>query len=557
MRNTTTKSESTSPAFSDNSNRSTKSITALVLAIAILVPLLAMIPTWHGYRVQRAPEKIFMGFRYMSDDHYSYASFASQSAEEGKLFTQNRFTTEPQQGRYLLLYMWLVGKISQLTGLGIAGSWELARLLAGVAFMLAAWAFTATLFEDTRKRLLAYILVGFSGGIGWLIYPFIAQMIKASPDGYLKDPLNFQWNWSTFGSMLTPLWVAPAAILLVCAYLIAGNRRTLRKVLGIVLPPLIWFMHPYTGIAAYLTFGLFLLMPVFDSVWRLERIPWAGVQERMATVWPVLLSVVFVLAYILWARQDHVYAVSAQRVFVWTPTYSIFLYPFAYGLLLPLALYGIRWSGALPRYARDILLAWLFAATILSVNPFLAGVKFQYLVHLPLALFAAHGLLELRSRSPFVGNMLEGVGALLIATLLFLNSGLVIVKDFPSTASDNSIFLSASQISAMRFLKEQPSGNVLSSVVSGNRIAWLAAKNVYLGHWFLTIDRDRKLAEVQAFFGPQLSVEQKRAFLTAHQIRYVYYGPIERSVGPIDPALGLKTLYDQDGVTIYDVPDGF
>jgi hypothetical protein len=109
----------------------------------------------------------------------------------------------------------------------------------------------------------------------------------------------------------------------------------------------------------------------------------------------------------------------------------------------------------------------------------------------------------------------------------------------------------------MRFLKEQPSGNVLSSVASGNRIAWLAAKNVYLGHWFLTIDRDRKLAEVQAFFGPQLSVEQKRAFLTAHQIRYVYYGPIERSVGPIDPALGLKTLYDQDGVTIYDVPDGF
>ena len=153
--------------------------------------------------------------------------------------------------------------------------------------------------------------------------------------------------------------------------------------------------------------------------------------------------------------------------------------------------------------------------------------------------------------------MLKGVGALLIATLLFLNSGLVIVKDFPSTASDNSIFLPASQISAMRFLKEQPSGNVLSSVASGNRIAWLAVKNVYLGHWFLTIDRDRKLAEVQAFFGPQLSVEQKRAFLTAHQIRYVYYGPIERSVGPIDPALGLKTLYDQDGVTIYDVPDGF
>ena len=373
-------------------------------------------------------------------------------------------------------------------------------------------------------------------------------------DGYLKDPFNFQWNWSTFGSMLTPLWVAPAAILLLCAYLIAGNRRKLRLSLGVVLPPLIWFMHPYTGIAAYATFSVFLLLPVFRAAWHLERVPWQAVRERLMTVWPMLLSVVFVLAYIVWARQDQVYAISAQRVFSWTPTYSIFLYPFAYGLLLPLALYGIKWSKSLPDHARDILIAWMIASTVLSLNPFLAGVKFQYLVHLPLAFFAAHGLLELRRRSLYVKQVLTGMGALLIGTLLFLNSALLIVKDFPSTPTDTNIFLSHAELGAMRFLKEQPPGNVLSSASAGNRIAWLAAKNVYVGHWFLTIGQDKKLSEVQAFFGPRLSVDQKRDWLASQQIRYIYHGPIERNVGSVDPALGVTKIYDLNGVAIYTVP---
>src|SRR5688572_3194715 len=420
--------------------------------------------------------------------------------------------------------------------------------------MLLAWCFSGLLYEDVRKRLLTYMFVAFSGGIGWILYLVAMPWIRGVDDGYLKDPFNFQWNWSTFGAMVTPLWVAPAAILLLCAYLIAGKRRKLRLSLGIVLPPLIWFMHPYTGIAAYATFCVFLLLPVFRSAWHLERVPWQAVRERLMTVWPMLLSVVFVLAYIVWARQDQVYAISAQRVFSWTPTYSIFLYPFAYGLLLPLALYGINWSASLHDHARDILLAWLVASTILSLNPFLAGVKFQYLVHLPLALFAAHGLLELRCRSSYVKQVLTGIGALLIGTLLFLNSALLIVKDFPSTPTDTNIFLSHAELDAMRFLKEQPPGNVLSSASAGNRIAWLAAKNVYVGHWFLTIEQDKKVAEVQAFFDPRLSPEQKRSWLTGKEIRYIYYGPVERSAGAVDPSLGSVTIYDQNGVTIFAVP---
>jgi hypothetical protein len=191
---------------------------------------------------------------------------------------------------------------------------------------------------------------------------------------------------------------------------------------------------------------------------------------------------------------------------------------------------------------------------VLSLNPFLAGVKFQYLVHLPLALFAAHGLLELRCRSPHVKNLLKGVGAILVGALLFLNSALLIFKDYPSTQNDNAIFLSQAEIGAMKFLKDQAPGNVLSSASAGNRIVWLAAKKVYVGHWFLTIDPDKKVSEVKAFFDPRLSTEQKRSWLTSREIRYIYYGRVERSAGVVDPSLGLATIYDQNGVMIFAVP---
>ena len=513
-----------------------------------------MLPTWYGYLAQRPPQKIFMGFRFMAEDHNSYATFVNESAEEGKLFFENRYTTEPQKGRFLLLYMWLVGKISRITGLGVVGSWELARLVSGFVFMLVTWCFASLLFDDLRKRFLAYMFVAFSGGIGWLVYPLMMHWIRGMNDGVLKDPFNLQWNWSTFGSMTTPLWVAPAALLLFCAYLIGGPRRKLRQSLGIILPPLIWFMHPYTGISAYATFLLFPLVPVFRSAWHLERVSWQPVRERLATVWPMLVSVVIVLVYIVWARQDQVYALSAQRVFSWTPTYSLFLYPFAYGLVLVLALFGIKWGDSLPAHARDILLAWLVASTILSLNPFLAGVKFQYLVHMPMAFLAANGLLELRCRSPWVKNFLKGGGAVLVGTLLFLNSALLVVKDYPSTWRDATIFLSQPEIDAMKFLKDQSPGNVLSSASAGNRIAWLAAKKVYVGHWFLTIDYDRKVWEVHEFFDQQKSVDEKREWLASRQIRYIYYGPTERSQGGVDPGLGLAPIYAQNGVTIYAVP---
>lgn len=527
-----------------------------VVLIAVLVPLLSSAPSVDAYLKQHSPDRIFLGFRFTSNDHYTYATFVEQAADEGRLFMENRLTTEPQKGRMLLVFMWLAGQIRHVTGLGTPATWELLRILTGTALLLAVWRFTGLLFRDTYHRMLAYVFVAFAGGVGWFLYLLTGAPGPSITLPYLRDAFNHQWSWSTFGSMLMPLWVASAALFLCCAGLVANDLKNakVRTVLLLTLPPLIWFIHPYTGMAAYLAFGLYPVVPVASALWRTEPIPWVHFAENLKRIIPALLSFIVVGFYIAWARQDLVYAAAAQHVFVWNPSYSVFLYPFGYGLLLPLSLYGLKWGRSLPAPAREIMIAWLTSAVILAVNPFLSGVKFQFLVHLPLALFAAHGAVELRRRTIWAKRMSAGVPAMVLGVLLFLNAPLTLIKEMPSTATNPDIYLSSAEIEGMKWLKNLPAGNVLCTSKAGNRIAWLGAKKVYVGHWFLTLNHDQKEAEVEAFFNSRGYGEQKRAWLTQKQIRYVYVGPDERVLGGMDPLLGLRSIYEKEGVTIFEVP---
>jgi hypothetical protein len=527
------------------------------VAVALLVPLLSAVPTWHAYRAERPPDRVFLGFRFMAGDHYQYASFIRQAADEGRFAMENRFTTEPQKGRFVLLFLWITGMVGRVTGLGPPGAWEVMRIVSGAGLLLGIWALAGLCFSEPRGRLLAYLMVAFSGGVGWVLTPFqdLFPPIPGLPG--MKDPFNFQWNWSTFASTLIPLWVAPSALFVGCLLvLLGGDRRPpwLRWAAGLLGLPAVWLMHPYTGFAAYAALVLFAAAPALGALARAEAIPWAGVRRSAAAALPFLASLVVVAAYVLWAREDPVFARTSRHGLLWSPAYSMALYPLSYGLLLPLALYGMRWSGGIPEGPRHVLGSWLGAAAGFAANPFFAGVKFQYLVHAPLALYAAHGVLELRRRSGRARALSRGIPGVLLGALLFVNAPLTLFKDLPATATDREIFLSEAEIDAMRFLETQPPGAVLCTERSGNRIPYLARKVVFLGHWFLTLDNAGKASAVSAFFDASVPAEAKARFLRDQRIRYVYYGPSERSLGPMPSLPGVETIYDRGGVAVHRAP---
>jgi len=81
-------------------------------------------------------------------------------------------------------------------------------------FLIGAWFFTKLYFASERERLLAYVLIAFSGGMDGS-RPSCPRGLSRDQVYGVTDPFNYQWNWSTFGTMATPFWLIPSGLLLV------------------------------------------------------------------------------------------------------------------------------------------------------------------------------------------------------------------------------------------------------------------------------------------------------------------------------------------------------
>jgi hypothetical protein len=496
---------------------------------------------------------VFLGFRHQMNDHFQYAAFARQARDGSGLLMENPFTAEEQRPSYLLPFLWAVGVAARATGASIPAVWEVFRLAGGVLYVLAFWRLAGHYVREERRRLLVTALFAAGGGLDWIATLLVPVVPPLAP---LEGAYEQFWNWSAFGSMALPNWTWPAAtFLLACE--IELSRPPGADLLLLVLLALVWFLHPYTGMVAYLAFGLVPAVPVAAAFAARRRPAWALLLRRRLR--PALVAVaafVPVAAYLLWARGEPVFAITSERGFSYTDRFSLWWYPLSYGLLLPLGAVGLRALAGEESPRRDLLLAWLVAAFVLSVNPFYAGVKFQYLVFPPLALLAGIGLLRLWDGSGRARRLLAVPRVrVALGLLLFLNAPIALARRPATPDTIPGLYMNGAEIDAMRWLGDQPQGVVMSAFWSGARLPWLAGKKVYLGHWFLTPSANRKAQDMLRFFSPRAPTPAKRSILEQSRIRYVYVGPLERNLGSVDPDLPLTKIYDERGVQIYRVLD--
>ena len=192
---------------------------------------------------------------------------------------------------------------------------------------------------------------------------------------------------------------------------------------------------------------------------------------------------------------------------------------------------------------------------LLSVNPWSAGVKFQYLVFPPLCVLAVRGFFMLRgSRAGFRRLTRKPVVAAAGLMLLFLNAPVSLWRDLPRPGVEPFAFAPQADMNAMRWLASRPDGPVFCHHRTGGLIPWLAGKKVFAGHWFMTPDYNAAVPLSVEFYHPYISLERKRQILAGSGARYVFRGKLESLTGDVDPALGLARIYDQDGVSIWEVP---
>src|SRR5438105_1795999 len=124
---------------------------ALAVMAAVSLPylfLLAITP----------PGRVFWGFVNNPDDHCVYLAWMRQ-AESGRFFLQNLFTGDPQPGRTINLFFWLLGVLARITHLPLSLAYHLARFGFGALLLVLVYYLAALLTEDTHSRRAAFAFV--------------------------------------------------------------------------------------------------------------------------------------------------------------------------------------------------------------------------------------------------------------------------------------------------------------------------------------------------------------------------------------------------------------
>jgi|GEM_PF-3507538 len=518
------------------------------LFLIVFVPALTILPAISGYLRSAPPQSNFLGVNIsVPDDHYQYFVFAAQARDEGRFFFRNPLTTESQtNGRYILLYCWLLGRVSRL-GLDIPVANILLQYFFGLCFLSLSWLLMGHFEICGRARRMAFVLLSCSGGLLWLLESLKRWLPEQLFSKAMID-LNYLRGFTTISYMYQPLRFSAYVfwMLTVIAFLrfVTGKGivRWVWLVTGEFSFLVTFFIHPYTTIAFLGMWGFWVALPGFQLK--------GAVFFRRLTEALFLLGPPFVVIHLYqkWASEDLVYNITSEYIYTRGLSTPILVMAAWWGIHLFIAYHGLKQRPQADGKHFDLLLSWILGPAILSTATFLSGQKYIPFPFFPLCVLAGMGLERIMEKN-IQGKRLRIVFIVILAMILSIDHVKYLYQRVLK-APENYLYASKAEMDAFRFLRQSPRWVVLCGIDSGVVVAWQTGKDVYLGHPFLTIDSERKQNDVSLFFNPSFSPEMKKEFLRRQGIRYIYYGPWESMLGKLDPQLGLRVVFKEGAVTV-------
>ncbi|MFB0546083.1 MAG: hypothetical protein ACETWB_04165, partial [Anaerolineae bacterium] len=535
-----------------------------VVALALLILTLSSLPYALGYAVS-SPSLTFDGSLLNTEDYHSYLSKMQQGAR-GDWRCRLLSTPEDHEGAYLQTFYIALGHLSTWTGLSLAQTYHLARLIFGLVLLLVSYLFIAFFLRRRAMRWVAYLLVCFSSGLGWLVH----TIAPTQPGGI--SPLDFWFmDAYTFFTIFTVphFCLAVTSLLLAFTWLLSYFRTyRVRYVVGAALSAVILgAVHPFTILAFAAVSAVYCLL-----LWCLRRqIP---LRESLAVATAGLAPGPILVYYYHAFRTDPVLRGWQAQNF--TPSPPPLYYVSGYGLVLFLAVLGSLHTirevarvrgrplakaigGALfsqtfhQKGERELFpLVWVITVAILSYLPLALQRRMIEGVHIPLCILAAVGLLRgvlpTIYRSRFLGRVTELLAYdrrrarlfmlnLLVAFTVPSNLYLLASTSLAVLQHNPALFHTGAENEAIDWLKDHGSwtDTVLSSYLIGGYITARIGHRVFWGHWDGTVDLADKRKMVEAFFEARTSDRARRAILEKYNVAYLFYGPQERRLGDFSP----------------------
>ena len=521
------------------------------LLLGALALTLASGPYLYGW-LNTPTGSAYSGLTSNIDDCLVYFSWMLE-AGRGHVLHHNLFSTEAQNPKLLYIWFVLLGLLAKAIGLPLA--FHLGRILGGAALLCAVvWLLQETV-QSERGRKLAFALVCFSSGFGWLGGGYNPE--KA----FTGQPIDtFQPEAITFLSLYySPLFAPMTALMVVFFASLLKSERTGKLTdlwpacaAGAVLGN----SHTYDVVqllAVAWVYKLFTLLPPFETQYgnANKKASWARLLIATAACLPTT-------AYTAWAsRVDPLFKARA-----WTNegTYTPALWWVLLGFGLPLiyALFSKPFSNppsneihpwpqvmtldhqALLRGTRKrFLFVWLLVGIAVAYLPVPFQRKMLMGAHLPICLLAGVGLDALTAR---LSGDFPKIAALFGVLLTVPSNVLYLLADIGRLEANSGTtarrpYLSADDQKVLAYLKEHAAQTdavlVSPDPTSIKRyplsfephlnayVAGWSGVICYNGHWSETLSYRSKNSAALRFLDARTDDSLRKQFLTENQIRYV------------------------------------
>ncbi len=537
------------PAARDRTALAARLIAAATLAL-VFAPYI-----W-GY-LNAPPGMVFMGFADHPYDQNVYLSYIQQAAE-GKLHTCRDHTLEPQARAWFNPFTLILGRAARITGATPLQVYYAAIALYAILLLRVVYWFASLFTADRRARLFAFALCALSSGFCWLM-PYrrwLALASRSPVESRNIIPIDY-WigETITFETMLSVPQKAATALLMLLAFglfIRACEGRTVLRGIGAGLAALaLSLVHPVEVVVVAAVVAACALAAVLRFREAAGRAVAAGALTA-ATALPAF-------AYMVWLfRTEPVFVEWSKERFISPHPLS---YLIGYGLPLLLALPEIVWIARRGGLREWLPALWTIAVAALLYAPLSFQRRLSTGVHVAVCLLAT--LFVFRAVLPALRRRCAAwwgprVEAAFLAAIVIATAPANLVKIaicvHEMRTNPLEFHLYRGDVEAMRWMMERHNEDaaVLSSYKSGLYIPAYTGNRTYVGHWSETLRFEEKRRIADWVLHAPGRMEEKKKFLKAQGIRYVYYGTFERMRGPfaLEEAPFLETIYDRGGVAI-------
>jgi hypothetical protein len=515
----------------------------------IVIILLSTIPYITG--IFMAPNGgRFTGNLISCYDTFSY--FADmQLGAQGYWLYGLPYSVEPNQPAPLFMLYILMGHLSRILQLPIPFVFHLGRILFSAVFLLAAAKVILYCLDGEKEQKLAFGILLFTGGIGWL--PIIISGGTATqeftPDLWWVEAISFN------SMMSMPHFVLSMAVMI---WILLSGERFIHEarwkdgiqvgIAGIMMA----LIHPQQIV----TLGLVLIV-LLIRYWFKETKVMIG---RSLSLFLYLLPGLVLTAYSTmislrdpllssWLSQGNTYS---------PPFWSLLI---LYGPVFLFALFGI-WRWLKDRNLKLLAPAlWFIVVLFLIFVPVNFQRRFAEGWHLPVSILASAGWY--RFLAPFFEKTSPRFAqALLIIMLicvgispLFVFSATIsrLIGVDPGTVA--CTYDNGDEKNAMAFLQQHGRSDsiVLSDLMYGVKIPAETGLRTVIGHETLTPFFVERMEEVDEFFNPSTDPNTKKDILQKLGVDYIFVTTEEGNLDFLQDTGDFILIYDNNSFLIYQV----